>query len=72
LSEWPLAVSTPDGAVAVSALDCVPSSPVHTRFWRALFANMGINLESPGVTAPGQPKKKAPSLLLNGPPESKP
>lgn len=61
------------GTFAVSALDCVAGSPVHARFWRSLFTNLGVHLvreAKPGSSVP--PKQKSHDLLLDGPPDSKP
>ena len=68
-------VSLPDGAgtLVLSALDCVPHSPAHARFWRALFANMGVRLVPPGTQETRvQPNAKGHYLLLDGPSENKP
>ncbi len=61
------------GQVLVSSLDCIPTSPVHARFWHALFANLGVRLDTAATgQATGEDKPKAHDLLLNGPPTQKP
>ena len=61
------------GTLALSSLDYLADSPARARFWRTLFANMGVRLDANAAApTPGQPKPKAHDLLLDGPPQSKP
>ena len=61
-----------EGTFAVSAMNCVLKSPAHAKFWRTLFANMGVRLVSESAAVDIQSKDKPHDLLLNGPPENKP
>lgn len=58
------------GTLAVSAMDCEPTSPAQAKFWRTLLGNMGVHLGPIRATA-ASPDKKTHDLLLNGPPENK-
>ena len=61
------------GTLALSALDCAPSSPGQARFWRALLTHMGVRLIAPQTPeARDRPNAKAHDLLLDGPPANKP
>ncbi len=57
------------GTLALSSIDVVSDSPGHARFWKRLFAGMGIRV---GNTAdqnrPKEGQQKQHDLLLDGPP----
>jgi beta-galactosidase len=68
-----VALPQQNGQLMLSTLDCIPASPVHARFWRALFANIGVRLESTSAAKPAPAaSQKQHDLLLNGPPMNHP
>jgi hypothetical protein len=60
------------GTLAVSSLDCV-DSPARARFWRTLFANLGVRINPQALAGDSNaPGKKPHDLLLDGPMQNKP
>jgi len=55
-----------NGTLAICTVDAAVDSPARRAFWKKLFANMGVNVQSAPADA-GKDRKSAHDLLLDGP-----